>query len=703
MQIYFSEASTKALAVLTGLHGDRNVVGVHTAKLELQEIGAHHNEQLSQVYYDYLEATLCYRQDKHHKALELYENVLAKIHKEEEYVLYPYVCIYLGTIYSRLGQSFLSQHYFTLAEKNLTQQDPKLLLFLNVNLGDIYLQLGQWDRALAHSQRAIEAGKNSDNLDTYALAWINSGLAYANLGDFDAAQHALDYAVGFTKKHKLMHAHSCALLYYAKWQELKGNNKQSNESYNKAFVYIKKYGDSFIQIEFFESYAQFLKGLRQYHHAIKFCYQIFKSPQLQANNNSLVKLYSVVADCHHAMKNYEEENRFLRLIQEKQNQELVTRKKNEVEYIDKVISYTEIENRYKQSLLIQDRLSDLRKLGQLITNTRGSESEFLRIFNAINKLIPSSAFCLAFYHEQRNELEYRYLVEEGKFYPPFIQDCNTVSRMGVYCLKSKQTIRLATSSPQELSQYLDSDTWQDSIWLNNEEDRLQGTSAIWAPVIFQDKVLGVMSVQMNRSNDYTQVHEQLVEQIASYLAVAISHDGQRRELENHNVYLEQIYHTDHLTGLKNHYGFVQWLNESFQAKNIPNIGLLLNLDGFKPFNRKYSRQHGDDALASCAKLIRDLIPEHLQVFRLHADEFLIIGKVDESAEATSYAQTIHHNIKQHFMATLGGGVQKILSCTIGITHLRDLEDVVECENKLSELDNHMQLVKQQRNDGVFII
>ncbi|MDA0147810.1 tetratricopeptide repeat-containing diguanylate cyclase [Vibrio sp. LaRot3] len=700
-QSYYSKASTQALEVLTGLHGNRNVVAVQQAQQKIIQIVEETAEELSPVFHQFLEATLSYRQGDYKVAIEQYEALLGAIEKPDEFVLYPYVCIYLATIYSRLGQTFLSQHYFTLAEKNLSDSDAKLVLFLNVNLGDIYLQLSEWDKALEHSLKAVNVGQKSDNQETFALAMVNAGLAYAKQGMHTEAEEILQRAQLFTEQHGLDHSHTYVKLYQAQWQETLGDAAATQAAYQTAFGYIKKIGDAFFQIEFFEAYANFLYQSGQYSNAISFCRQIFMSPMLQSHSHSLLKLYRVMSDSCHQVGDLAQENKYLRLIQSLLDKELVTRKKNEVEYINKVVRYAESENRYKQSLLVQDRLAGLSELGQLISCSRESEQDFLKIFNAINQVLPISAFGLSFYDKAKNELEYRYMVEEGKFYDPFTVSCDSVCRIGVYSAVNRKTVRLDTSSRAEVNQYLDVQCHDEDVWLHHDEEEQPLASVITTPVLFHDELLGVMTVQRNRGYEYNQAHEQLVEQVASYLAVAISHDKQTIELENQNQYLEQIYHTDHLTGLKNHYGLLQWLGENHQPK--PDCALLVALDGFKRFNAEHGRQAGDEALAECTRLLKDSITSDLHLFRTHSDQFLVLGVQLDKQQALKIGHQIRTTIKQYFTMMYGDGEKTVLTSTIGIAFFASDSSSAQYEQQLSYLETTMHAAKQRRCDGVFCV
>lgn len=699
----YSQANNAALEVLTGLQGDRNITGVHIAKQALQSICEQHREQLSPLFDAFLEATLSFRQDKFQQALEQYETLLGKIHRPEEQVLYPYVCIYIGTIRNEQGQQRLSQHYFTLAEQRLETQDNKLLLFLNVNLSGILLQLEEWQKALHFSKKAVDIGEGTDNHTAYAMAMMNNALALTKLSQFEQAKQFLDKCQNYCQENALAHSQAYNQLYLAIWNQTQGKAKQAHQYFTQGFKQVKQHGDSLLKREFIESYGEFLFEQKQYQAVIQLCTQILSGALYSEKAEGRVKLYILLSESYQQLGDAQQESHYLRRLQKLQALEIERHKKYEVDYIKKVTCFSDQQSQTHQSLLIQDRLDVLSELGQLITSTNVSKQELLALFSSLKGLLPVSSFSLAYYDSEKNELEYRFLLEEGVFHEPFTVNCDGVSRLGIYCAKHRETIRLNSASQQEINQYIDPEFQQGNVWsVSDEEDEPQALSVIYTPVVYQDQLLAVISVQFNRSNEYSQVHERIVEQLANYLAVAISHNRQKEELANHNDYLEQIYHTDHLTGLKNRHGFDQWLKQQYLVTLPPSSAFVLALDGLKAFNAEYSREVGDDALVECAKLIQESLPNGIQLFRYHSDQFLVIGKFEGHNIAVELARSLQANLKSYFSLTYGSTTDDtVLTSTVGVVNLADTPDRQSCEERVARIESTIYQVKQNRHDGVF--
>ncbi|WP_394144722.1 diguanylate cyclase domain-containing protein [Vibrio atypicus] len=698
----YSDANNKALELLTGLQGDRNIADVEQAIQALDGISETYREQLSPLFYEFLESTLSYRQGHLSQALECYEHLLSQFRRPEEYTLFPYVCVYIGTIYMQRGQYQLSQHYYCLAEKNLERPDNKLLAFLNVNLSGTYLQQKEWQQALICSLRALEYNEDVCHEGAHSMGLLNSALAYTKLGEFEKAKEQLDLCVDFSEQKNLLHASAYTQLYLAVWFDARHDEQSAQQAFKQAFRLTKEHGDSLLQIEFFEAYVTFLFNVGNYTQILVFIEKILPSPALKQS------LPAKLALCRMALKSAEKlgdvstELSYLRRIDKLQQQESEFYMQQEREQIKSSPHSAKYINDYQHSLVIQDRLSVLSELGQMLNGGKIEQQEFLRIFPSLKTLLPVSSFGLAFYDPEVNELDYQVMIEEGIFHPPFKVSCDSVSKIGIYCAKHRQTLRLNTGSNEELKQYLDPEFHSEGVWSSTDGEKDQhGISVIYVPVVYQDELLAVMSVQFNRCNEYTTAHEKITEQLASYLAVAISHNRQRVELANHSQYLEQIYHTDHLTGLKNRFGFVDWLTHSIRSSCYPNGAFLISMDGLKSFNRRHSRQSGDDALAETAHLVQEHLISNQQVFRYQSDTFLVIGQFDDKNQVKKVATSMQAMLKEYFGVTYAD--EKSLSSTVGVIWLDEAMQRSGYESKIADLEATLYEVKKNKSDGVFFL
>lgn len=151
------------------------------------------------------------------------------------------------------------------------------------------------------------------------------------------------------------------------------------------------------------------------------------------------------------------------------------------------------------------------------------------------------------------------------------------------------------------------------------------------------------------------------------------------ELKTKNMLLENLAHTDSLTGLLNRQGFNKIVNERLDDEGDGQCYLIvmyIDLDNFKYCNDTFGHDVGDMVLQSFAKLFMDIIGKSGYVVRYGGDEFVIVAKNRNPDYGKEVAEAIFGKLKEnHAFAdkiseTVGGRVQipdkNKLSCSIGI-------------------------------------
>ncbi|MDO6704739.1 bifunctional diguanylate cyclase/phosphodiesterase [Photobacterium sp. 1_MG-2023] len=99
-----------------------------------------------------------------------------------------------------------------------------------------------------------------------------------------------------------------------------------------------------------------------------------------------------------------------------------------------------------------------------------------------------------------------------------------------------------------------------------------------------------------------------------------------RQAQTHQVQpeqVEQLIHTDPLTGLFNRHGFSRRL-EQMITRQIPLAMLYLDIDNFKNINDSLGHHIGDRVLQEISQRLRQLLPENAVIGHLGGDEFGIL-------------------------------------------------------------------------------
>jgi diguanylate cyclase (GGDEF)-like protein len=165
-------------------------------------------------------------------------------------------------------------------------------------------------------------------------------------------------------------------------------------------------------------------------------------------------------------------------------------------------------------------------------------------------------------------------------------------------------------------------------------------SAIFVPIPFGGRVVGVLSVQSRRSDAYDEDDVAMLESCAIYLGARL-HDEERRATSES---LKQMAATDALTGLANRRSFDETLAREWSrcARARSSFALaMIDVDYFKKFNDAYGHVAGDACLRHVARAIAGCVKRPGEVAaRYGGEEFAVILPHVDAASAVQLAESI---------------------------------------------------------------
>ncbi len=188
---------------------------------------------------------------------------------------------------------------------------------------------------------------------------------------------------------------------------------------------------------------------------------------------------------------------------------------------------------------------------------------------------------------------------------------------------------------------------------------ITGYEMITLPVTVQ-KCLALQVIRTENDDLHAELSHSLSE-----LAVA------NRELQQMIQRLEVAARTDDLTNLSNR----RWLNLMLESKweeaarnNIPLAFLMIDLDGFKPFNDRYGHQKGDEVLRLAARVLEANCRSIDVSARYGGDEFCVLMPHAEPDAAVRVAHRISSAFDEAIAAVVESGIP--VSMSIGVSHLQ---------------------------------
>jgi diguanylate cyclase len=180
--------------------------------------------------------------------------------------------------------------------------------------------------------------------------------------------------------------------------------------------------------------------------------------------------------------------------------------------------------------------------------------------------------------------------------------------------------------------------------------------------------------------------------VVALRAKAVRQEAVRLTQERDN--LQQLAHTDALTGLRNRRGLEEAVNALLAQRPADRVVALyvIDLDGFKAINDKHGHDAGDALLLAVAQRLRRTMRAGDLVARLGGDEFVVVASgMSHAEQAQHLAQLIHGAFLPPFEVA---GEQKTLRAAVGWATAPDDGD--QWQTLFSQADGAMYANKAQR-------
>lgn len=272
------------------------------------------------------------------------------------------------------------------------------------------------------------------------------------------------------------------------------------------------------------------------------------------------------------------------------------------------------------------KIEIINEIGRKITSTTDLHTVVEMIFKNLKQNIPLNIFAIMVPDEERKGLvtvvNYTFdrKLEEG--FIPYDKE----GSIFVDCFRSGKMV-LSWDKDAEMK-------------FANQYAAENRPSAIFLPLIVDNKTIGVCSVQYEGAKAYSEYHLQFLEDAAPYLSIALNNALRSRELEKEirshietqeklkalNRNLQKISAIDGLTQINQRRVFDEKILEILQEANYekkPVSIIMIDIDDFKMFNDTYGHLEGDGVLKRVAAVFRDV----MQVFngisaRFGGEEFI---------------------------------------------------------------------------------
>lgn len=220
-------------------------------------------------------------------------------------------------------------------------------------------------------------------------------------------------------------------------------------------------------------------------------------------------------------------------------------------------------------------------------------------------------------------------------------------------------------------------------------------SAIFAPLVMGDEVLGTLSLSASKPNAFNQSDLQLLVSFAVTTTAALHNAMLHTELQ-------QIAITDPLTMLYNRRGLLEFGRheiDRFQRFGKPLSAIMLDIDHFKGVNDTYGHPAGDQVLRRLAERCRKYIRIVDVIGRYGGEEFAILLPETDLFQAVAIAERLRSAVESEPFPTDQGPVS--ITVSMGVSRVRP--NAVKLEALIDQIDAAMYQAKQKGRNRVEVL
>ncbi|MEH2290206.1 sensor domain-containing diguanylate cyclase [Nostoc sp.] len=212
-------------------------------------------------------------------------------------------------------------------------------------------------------------------------------------------------------------------------------------------------------------------------------------------------------------------------------------------------------------------------------------------------------------------------------------------------------------------------------------EKLQVRAKLVVPILQGDRLWGLLVAHDCSAPCEWQLWEsELLEQLATQVAIAIQQSELYQQLQRANQQLENMVMVDELTQIANRRCFDNRLNSVWQylLREQGFVSLLLcDIDYFKQYNDTYGHATGDDCLRFIARAFKQSVKRSRDlVARYGGEEFVVILPNTAIDGAFHVAQEIHKALEQLNIPHAASAVKHHVTLSIGIATVIPTPNIV---------------------------
>jgi len=273
----------------------------------------------------------------------------------------------------------------------------------------------------------------------------------------------------------------------------------------------------------------------------------------------------------------------------------------ELNILETLATYTAIALENARSF---ENLTALSEIGKEVSSSLNLEFVLSFLYKKVNEIMDAPIFLATSYSEESRIQTYEFCMEKGERILQGRQKTINSERdsLASWVVFNKKEV-IINDLFEEYKTYIDTP-------IAPEGDLPE--SLIYIPLIVENKVIGIVSVQSLKKNAYSKHHVELLRSLASYVSGAFNNAIVFKELEAARKELEQLSivasETDNAVIIMDEKGDFEWVNKAYTRMTGYTLETLIKECGnnLGTINNEITRKHFDKMLETKSFVIYEL-------------------------------------------------------------------------------------------------
>lgn len=530
----------------------------------------------------------------------------------------------LGVVYHDMSKYERALEYYTKSlNLSMASGNKERELAATNNIGELYQELNNREEALDYFNRAVALAEDVEDREKRANVLVNLGLINHLLGENTKALTYLEEALSDAEsiEDKISLAKCYTVLGVILGQT--GKREKACEMHQRSIDISRQTENKHGEMEAVYNLALLYAEEENYEQSKALLTQTLALGKDTGSQHFLYKsyfqlslLYEKQRDYEAALEQYKKYNEIEKGVHESEINQL----KN-----------IELKRKTEQLETVLERMKLVREIGQKITASLDINTIMFTVYDHVRLLTNSDSFGIALYHKESEEIEYKLFIEETRRLPSETKKLEPDKNFASWCIANRKEI-LINDNEREYTNYLKQPP---------PTTGKRGHSIIYIPLMIEEEVIGVLSVQSTKKNAFSVDQLDLLKTLGSYLAIALENSiiherlrkinillgKEKQDLQTANQQISYMANHDNLTGLPNRRLLYELVSQAlpFAERNGEVIGIFyIDLDNFKPINDNYGHDVGDGVLRAVAERILNSLRSSDTVARFGGDEFIAV-------------------------------------------------------------------------------